>query len=210
MKYFSDKLWQVLCRTKIVLSKEFFHSGFLWWGAWSRVYRRLYHSEYNSVTLPENLSLTQVQDNLSKLNWQPDGLKELWDACGSPQRVQHILNKLSEGRPQPLGPMDCDDFSIWAAHVIDKNFYPRIFCFAWIDDKDCSLKAHAMCLLRQPDGRVFHLSNWGTSKAYPNLREICLDILQKTNSSESIGWCVLQKDLSILNVGLELPSGSMY
>jgi hypothetical protein len=210
LNYFLEKLWQVFCRTKLYFSKRFFRLGFLWWSSWSKVYRRIYHDKYSTVPLATNLSLTQVQHNLSRLNWLPDGLKELWDACGSPRRVQYMLNRLNDGKPQPLGPMDCDDFSIWAAHVIDKNFYPRIFCFAYVDPRDCSIRAHAMCLLRQPDGRIFHLSNWGTSGAFLNLREVCLDVLEKTNSPESVGWCILQKDLSILDIGLELPSGSMY
>ena len=66
-----------------------------------------------------------------------------------------------------------------------------------------------MCLLRQKDGRIFLIGNWGTSKPFSNLREACVDILERTGSGESIGWSILYKDLSILEWGLELPSGSV-
>lgn len=209
MNYFVTKMKQVICRTKIGVSKKLFLFAFIWWRNWSKVYRRLHHKRYNYVTLERELSLTKVQEKLAKLKYTPDGLKELWDACGSPKRVQYILDEMAKGRPQPLGAMDCDDFSCWAANVIDRNFHPRILCFSWVDPETCEIRSHAVCLLRQPDGRLFHISNWGTSKPLNNLREVCVNMLNKSNSEESIGWCLMRKDMAIIEWGLELPSGSV-
>lgn len=209
MKYVIGKAKQVICRIKINLSKRFLVFGFLWWKNWSHIYRKLYHTPYDGVFLDKGLSLTEIQSSMATLNWSPDSAKELWDACGSPKRVQYVLNEISLGKNQPLGALDCDDFSIWAAHTIDRNFYPRIFCFAWVEKDTCRIKAHTVCLLHQKDGRIFHVGNWGTSKPFRNLREVCQDIMNKKQTEESIGWCLLDKNLSILKQGIEMPSGSI-
>lgn len=209
MNYVINKMKQVICRTKIGISKRFLIFGFLWWRAWSQGYRKLYHDMYDNVVVQKGLTLTDVESSMGVLHWTPDGLKELWDACGSPKRVQYMLNQIASGKPQPLGALDCDDFSIWAAHAIDRNFYPRILCFAWVEKETCNIKGHTVCLLRQEDGRMFHVGNWGTSKPFQNLREVCLDMMERRNAEESIGWCLLDKNLSILKCGVELPSGSI-
>jgi hypothetical protein len=209
MSYVVSKMKQIVCRAKIKLSKKFLVFGFLWWKSWSYGYRKLYHEMYKNLQIDKGLTLTGIQSRIDTLHWTPDGFKELWDACGSPKRVQYILDQIALGKPQPMGALDCDDFSIWAAHAIDRNFYPRILCFAWVEKETCSIKGHTVCLLRQEDGRVFHIGNWGTSTPFKNLREVCLNMMNKKHAEESIGWCLLDKNLSMLKWGVELPSGSI-
>ncbi len=189
---------------KIKLIKAFHKAGYLWWSYWSRIYRVLYHTKYNKVELPENMPLTEVEENLKKLRWSPDTWKELWDACGSPNRVQNELNEMSAGKEWPYEQMDCDDFAIWAANVIDKNFYARIYTFSWLS-KDDQIQGHAMCLCRNSDGRIFHMGNWGTSAPYSNLREVCESILAGRKAKEALCWGLFDKDLNLLESGAGLP-----
>ena len=106
---------------KIRLIKKLCKAGYLWWSYWSKAYRVLYHFKYSKATMSKDLSLTEVEASLKKLRWNPDTWKELWDACGSPQRVQHKLNELANGKSWPSTALDCDDFAVWAANALDKN-----------------------------------------------------------------------------------------
>jgi len=190
-------------KSKII--KTFYKVGYLWWSYWSKLYQALYHFRYRKVELPDNLTLTEVEDSLKKLRWSPDSWKELWDACGSPRHVQHELNAMAAGKKWPYKQMDCDDFAIWAANTIDKNFYARIYTFSWLT-KDGKVQGHAMCLCRNSDGKIFHMGNWGTSAPFLNLKEVCKSILSKTKSKEALCWGLFDKDLNLLECGSGLPS----
>lgn len=189
---------------KISLVKRFYKLGYLWWSWWSKVYRLIWQLKYVSTTLQRDLPLTEVERKLALLRWSPDTWKELWDACGSPQRVQYELNELEAGKPWPHTQMDCDDFAIWAAWAIDRNFYSRIYTFSWLS-KDNKIQGHAMCLCRNDDGKIFHMGNWGTSRPYNNLREACQDILDKRKSNGALCWGLFDKDLKLLECGSGLP-----
>tara|TARA_R100000315_G_C5231620_1_gene142667 strand:- start:1726 stop:2313 length:588 start_codon:yes stop_codon:yes gene_type:complete len=190
---------------KSKLVKTFYRLAYLWWSYWSKAYRLLYHFKYRKVELPSDLKLTEVEENLNKLRWSPDTWKELWDVCGSPKRVQHELNAMTAGKKWPYKQMDCDDFAIWAANTIDRNFYPRVYTFSWLS-KDDQVQGHAMCLCRSDDGKIFHMGNWGTSKPYNNLREACEDILKTRKAKEALCWGLFDKNLKLLECGSGLPS----
>ena len=189
---------------KVKIIKTLYKIGYIWWSYWSKVYRVLYHSKYNKVILPENLPLTRVEADLERLSWSPDTWKELWDACGSPKRVQNELNELKNGKMWPHEQMDCDDFAIWAANTIDKNFYPRIYTFSWLS-KEGQVQGHAMCLCRNSDGRIFHMGNWGTSSPHSNLKEVCESILAERKAKEALCWGLFDKDLNLLECGSGIP-----
>ena len=193
---------------KIRLAKRFHKVGLIYWAYWSRLYRFLFHWKYEKIPLAENLSVVQVDQKLSRLIWIPDGPRELWDACGSPHRIQHVLNAIDAGNPQPNEPLDCDDFSIWACNAIDRKYYPRIFSFAWVT-QDGEIKGHAMCLCRQKNGKLFHLGNWGLKGPYKNLREACQDILKLRDAREGVCWALYDRNLNLLISGPELPSGKI-
>ena len=190
---------------KVWLVKRLYKAGYIWWSIWSKIYRFLYHRKYATTQLDQALTLGETEAKLNKLSWAADSWKELWDACGSPNRIQHELNAMASGKPWSSMQMDCDDFSIWAANVIKKTFYPRIFTFSWIAE-DGSLRGHAMCLLRQKDGRIFHIGNWKTSQPYNNLKEACEHILLRRDAKEAICWGLFDKDLNLLASGPGLPS----
>jgi len=218
-KPFYDRMRAICTRIKIVGAKLVYGFALRHWVLWSRIYRLIYHSKYRGVVLDKDLPLTRVKHTLNMLEWKPDGLRELFDVCGTPNYVQHIVNvsrdevyrqgpriKIRSGQPDL--PLDCDEFAVWAANVLERNFYPRLFIFSWITQSG-ELVSHVMCLCRQEDGRLFHIGNWGISAPFQDLRAMCLDIMSKTRASESIGWAILDKDLRLLKWGKELPSGSV-
>jgi hypothetical protein len=192
-------------KIKIWLAKFFYPVAIWYWPKWSKIYRWLWQREYKDIKLDENLSPVQANEKVRKLTWRADGAWALGDACGSPHWVQYALNKVVAGLPQPKGYLDCDDFSSWCVDVVDRKHDPRIFTFSWMS-KDGKLAGHAMCLVRQKDGRVYHIGNWGLYGPYLNLREACSVILTKKGSNEPIGWSLLNKDLKKLQCGRGLPS----
>tara|TARA_A100001515_G_scaffold32192_1_gene25091 strand:- start:3560 stop:4210 length:651 start_codon:yes stop_codon:yes gene_type:complete len=208
--------WQQI---KKRIAKLFYKPAIYYWVTWSKLYRILWHSKYSNVVVEENQTLTKVQDALDMLEWKPDRWRELFDVCGTPNYVQHIINESRENiykfgprikvkSGQLDLPLDCDEFSVWAANAIDKNYHPRIFLFSWLTG-DGKIIGHAMCLCRMSDGRIFHIGNWGTSDPFSDLREMSLDILYRAKAREAIGWAILDKNLKILKTGKEIPSGSV-
>jgi hypothetical protein len=191
-------------KIKIWLAKFFYPVAIWYWPKWSKIYRWLWQREYKDIKLDENLSPVQANEKVRKLTWRADGAWALGDACGSPHWVQYALNKVVAGLPQPKGYLDCDDFSSWCVDVVDRKHDPRIFTFSWMS-KDGKLAGHAMCLVRQKDGRVYHIGNWGLYGPYMNLREACSVILTKKGSNEPIGWSLFNKDLKKLQCGRGLP-----
>jgi len=215
MKLFTA-LWH---QTKKRFAKLLYRFAIYHWVAWSKIYRVVWLSKYKGVEVDQNLPLTEVQGVLGMLEWKPDDLRELFDMCGTPNYVQHIINISRENlykqgprirvrNIQPDLPLDCNEFAIWAAHAIDKNFYPRLFIFSWLS-KHGEIVSHVTCLCRQQDGRIFHIGNWGTSGPAKDLREVSIDIIDRTRAREAIGWAILDKNLKVLKIGKELPSGSI-
>jgi len=192
-------------KIKLALAKFFYPVSVWYWPKWSRIYRWLWQGTYKEVKLDSNLSYVQANEKVNRLKWQKDGAWALGDACGSPHWVQYCLNKVTAKIPQPEGYLDCDDFSAWCANVVDPKYDPRIFTFSWMD-KDGKLKGHAMCLVRQKDGRVCHIGNWHLYGPYSSLREACSVILTKTGSFEPIGWALYTKDLKKIQCGRGMPS----
>ena len=192
-------------KIKIWLAKFFYPVAIWYWSRWSKIYRWIWHGKYRGAKLDENLSYMQANEKVNKLKWQADGAWALGDACGSPHFVQYALNKVLAGLSQPDGYLDCDDFSVWCANVIDSKYDPRIFTFAWVN-KQGTLSGHAMCLVRQKDGRICHVGNWGLYGPYVNLLEACSVVLAKRNSSEPVGWSLFNKNLKKLQCGRGLPS----
>ena len=214
------RFFKLFCyRMKTIVAKLGYGFALRHWVLWSRVYRLVYHTKYRGVVLDKDLPLTNVQGAMEMLEWKPDGLRELFDVCGTPNYVQHIVNisrdnvyrqgpRIRIRSGQPDLPLDCDEFAVWAANVIERDFYPRLFIFSWMSERG-ELVSHVMCLCRQEDGRLFHIGNWGTSAPVQDLRELCLSIMKKTRATEAIGWAILDKNLKLLKVGKELPSGSI-
>ena len=196
----------MLAKLKIKLTTFFYPFAFGWWRTWSRVYRFLFNRKYKNVVVPRNLSYIRADEEMRKLKWSADKLLQLWDVVGSPRWVQHCMNRINEGPPQPIGALDCDEYSCWAAHAIHPKYMPLLFCFCWYDTRDDKIHGHAMCWVKNKDGKYFHLGNWGMRGPYTNLNDACLEIMNYCGAgSKPVGWALLDKDLKAVNKGRGLP-----
>tara|TARA_R110000824_G_scaffold337764_1_gene524339 strand:- start:1550 stop:2170 length:621 start_codon:yes stop_codon:yes gene_type:complete len=190
---------------KYKLARLFYPLAFIWWRLWSNIYRFLFHRKYKEVILPRNMSYIKASEEMVKLKWAPDKAMQLWDVVGSPRWVQHCINQINEGHAQPLGAMDCDEFSCWAANVVHAKYIPAVFCFAWYDEGKNKLHGHAMCWIKNKDGKYFHIGNWGLRGPYKNLREACSDILKYCLGCKPVGWALMDANLKVLKSGRGLP-----
>jgi len=198
-----------MSKTKLHLTRLLFPVSLYWWPLWSSIYRWLYHRKYKDVILDICLTPKIASDKMEKLTWTRDDARALWDAVGSPRWTQHCLNRLCEDYLQPAGPLDCDDYAVWAANCIHPKYEPRIFTFCWAGT-DGQIKAHAMCWVRFKDGRFFHVGNWGIQGPYSNLRQACSVILALKGSRTPIGWALYDKNLKLAKWGRDLPSKKIW
>jgi hypothetical protein len=158
---------------------------------WSRIFQLIYHTKYRRVKLDSNLGLEKILEKISLLTWVPDKEKALFDAFGSPHWVQFCINKLESGKPQPKGYLDCDEFAIWVANTIKKEYNPKILNVSWYDVK---LHGHNLVLLEK-NNKYRHISNWGLSREFETFNKLLLSIIKKEKNL--IGYCVMTKKLKI-------------
>lgn len=196
----------MLAKVKKFFLQRFYIVGIYWWCLWSRAYRWLFHRKYQQYSTPVDkggcLTIDEASEKMEKLLWTKDGLKELWDSVGSDGWVQFVLNSVEDGKGQPPGALDCDDFSFWATRVLQPRYKPVIFIFTWMSGK--KMHGHAMCWCETGTGYV-HIGNWGKSKEYDSLLPACEEILSKYNDSSAVGWSLLTNDLWPICWGTGLP-----
>ena len=186
------------------VAKYVFRPALWLWVQWSFVYRWLYHRKYKKLApMPLGLPLAEVEALLDKLTWKPDSFREMWDSCGSPHRVQYVLNEINAGRPQPEGALDCDDHSVWAANVLAGSFSPKLLTVVWIT-KEGTVAGHCVCLCSTPGG-LFYIGNWPKSQLLSNLHDVTKDIILRARATEIIGWSVLSKEMKVQAWGRGMP-----
>ena len=172
------------------------------------MYRFLFHRKYRKYFLASGyLTAEEATKNMELLTWTKDSVRELWDSVGEPGWVQYAINKCEEGCSQPVGSLDCDDFSVWAVNALQERYTPVIWIFSWISGN--KLMGHAMCWCVRPNGKYIHIGNWGMSREYESLREACEDILTRYDCSTPIGWALLTKNVWPITWGLGLPNSGI-
>lgn len=199
---------------KFILAKLLVCPGIFLWIMASRVSRASEHSSYEGVELDRNLPLTGVASKLQLLQWVPEADK-IWVPCVSPHYIQYLMNLKSDAHDtedtlnitEEL--FDCKTLAFWAAMVIDKNLYPVVLTFRWMDPGG-NMDGHTMCICRQKDGKIFRIDNWGISATYKDVREICQEIVEIEEAREPVGWALMDRNMNILRCGKEYPSGSVY
>lgn len=195
-------------RFKLNFFKFFLPLAYLWWRLWSRLYRKLTKlKRYKGIaTLPSGLTPSEAQQELDHLKWQKDGFRQLWDVVAPVHWVQHCINTVKGGEPQPEGPLDCDEFAAWACSVIDSKYSPHILVFSWINEEN-KPKGHAVCLYHKfsdEDGtrKYGHVGNWGHYGARMDLDEL---VSASIGKHELIGWGVFDYELDLVTWGTKLP-----
>lgn len=187
---------------------RFMYRVLLGWGVyflWSKFYRVLYHDKYEGIRLRGGLGPSDVAQAMSKLRWTKDGGRELGDAIGSPRWVQHCVNAVLTGNKQPPGALDCDEFSVWAATVLDGKYAPQVLNVVWRSGK--TVDGHNVCLYVTESGLFRHTGNWGDRGDFASLREAVIDILQAVTKEEKdvVGWATFSPELSLSAWSNSLP-----
>jgi len=189
---------------KVWFARSFYIVAIYWWCLWSRVYRALFQRKYRqTLFLDCHLTAVDACKKMRLLAWTRDGGRELWDSVGDPGWVQHVINRVENGCGQPVGALDCDDFSVWASNVLSDKYDSVIWVFSWMNDGE--LSGHAMCWCSGSEGKYFHIGNWGMSREYSSLREACEHILSRYSNASPIGWSLLTKNLWPIAWGVGLP-----
>lgn len=170
---------------------------------WSKLYRFLFHKKYREVQLDIDLSPAAALKKMNKLTWTKDSVKEMGDALGSPQWVQHCINEVLSGRAQPRGALDCDEFAVWSATCIDHTLFPGCLNVFWRGKK---FTGHNVCVYRM-NMSLYYIGNWGVFGPFTMLKDIILDIIHKGAgpAGELVGWTLFSKKLKVHLVDTELP-----
>lgn len=186
--------------------------------AWAKAYRWLRQRKYKRLEMPSQLNPREAQNRMNKVKWQKDTWREAWDSVGSPQWVQHCMNEIELGNPQPEGALDCDDFTSWAVNTIDPSYEPYFFGQGWapIIDGEVGFKAtgHAVCVVKMPySGKLWHCGNWGLIGPFDTLRDVG-DFICGNNAERGIkrgkplSWCLYTHDMKLVKRGTGLPHQS--
>lgn len=186
--------------------------------AWARTYRWLRQRRYKHIELSGPMSPREAQDRMNKVKWQKDTWREAWDSVGAPQWVQHCMNEIELGNPQPEGALDCDDFTSWSVNVIDPAYEPYFFGQGWapIVDGKVGFKTtgHAVCVVRMPDsGKLWHCGNWGLIGPFDTLRDVgnhvCGNSAERNiKRGDPLAWCLYTRDMKLVKKGNGLPPQS--
>jgi len=164
--------------------------------------------KYKDVKLLSGITPRAAQDKMDKITWKKDTWREAWDSVGAPQWVQHCLNEIEEGKTQPEGALDCDDFACWAAKVIDAEYEPYFFGQGWapIVDGVVGFKTtgHAICVVKSPvEGELWHCGNWGLIGPFSTLRDVSVQLFG--NQGVPIAWCLYTADMKLIKKGNNIP-----
>ena len=182
---------------------------FRWYRVWSFVYSRIYIPRIilRGVRLP--LLHPNPKDALTialKQDYNPDGIKELWDVCADPRlfefKVQNTLFEEGNLRKESVDVFrdqvtktvptsnDCDDYARYLANSIDPVWSPYIVSVICYDKREMKwdmipkIKGHAVCLFIDINkGTMSHIGNWNSKEnvdpyqfEYSNFRELVEDL----------------------------------
>ena len=172
---------------------------------WSKVYRFFNHSIFRPLPLDVGLSPEHAEKKLNLLKWTKDGKKELFDAIGSPHWVQHCINQVRHGYEQPKGALDCDEFSAWAAEVLDNRLCPLILSVSYRKKGKFMSGGHNVCVyLDKNESALYHISNWGIQGPFDDLSELMQSICDDMDAT-LIGYSIHSRGLKLLRFGVKYP-----
>ena len=133
----------------------------------------------------------------------------MWDAIGSPYWVQHCLNRVNDGKKQPKGSLDCDEFAVWCAAVMYSVHEPRVLNVFWRDGKKTG--GHNVCFYTF-NGSFYHTGNWNKHGPFDSISDVISDVLAKKglHDGDLIGWATFSPmGLKLHGYGTELPKETL-
>lgn len=84
------------------------------WQLWNRLYQAFDKPREPLHRFP---NIQKQATYLTKLLWQADGPRQMWDACAHPEAFQFQAELYLSGATKK-GPGDCEDFGVYGARVM--------------------------------------------------------------------------------------------
>lgn len=186
------------------------------YGVWSKRYQEAYESFRRMYLIDEDLDVAQVDALFRLLTWKKDTWREMWDAVHSPYYTQWVLDKIIQDNGsslamvmadknnmieklkgmekigQPSGSMDCDDYAVAAAHMLEPKYNAR-FMIVCLVNGTLRLGGHAVCVYDTGNGELGHVSNWGSFGEFKSDQHIA-DWVAKSAGKPLVGYTVLRKE----------------
>jgi hypothetical protein len=154
---------------------------------WSRAWRRILESKYDSTKLTAYSSVVELEAVLSRMKWVSDPLKGAFDVISSPKKVENIY-RMSTMKREPAEVGDCDEFAVYAG-VSMKDMVSRkmvkvesifLMTVVWLE-KNGEFNGHNVCAFFDSTKKEWgHIGNYYDGRAqvrFKNLREIALEIV---------------------------------
>ncbi len=148
-----------------------------WYKYWSKLYRFLFQRKHDNIILPLYRDINKLDEQLSRLEYEKDGFKELWDSCGTPQNVQFKLDNPHLAK----GALDCDDFAVYAANTYAPKETEFVFLYsvAYTDNNSkFGFSGHMICCVYDVVANTYTgLGNWNmfTVNSYKELVDYIRD-----------------------------------
>lgn len=162
---------------------------------WSKLYRFLFQRKYVDYYMQYS-DIDSLIEAMSVLSYRKDKAKELWDVCSHPGWVQFcifdIQNQSILPIKQPDGPMDCDEFAIFAANAYEnKAAFTYPLSIAYIKE-DGKVSGHMVCVIHDLiSNKYAHISNWGYFDGFDSRNDVINNVL---GTKQLIGWCAWDKE----------------
>jgi len=146
------------------------------------VYRSWFESSEVSKLKPDDYSTIDLVLNAAmSVKWIKDGPRQLFDAIGSPERFQYLLNSSKDAESGN----DCDEFAVWCHVIMNRvmelghlsfKVAPIVLTVTWTEG--CKIQGHNVCVYQREDGEWYHIGNWGLRGSFNSFSSSVEDVLQ--------------------------------
>ena len=156
---------------------------------WSKMWRFFLDRKYTEM--PDDLPWTrkQLESFFESCVWTEDPVKGSIDYFMKPERFYFTERG------------DCDDYSVFAASVLDPKMVIGILTVQWWvpADKKKKFHGHNVCLIEE-DNKLYHIGNWGTWGPYESIEEAMESIAQVRTGNILLGYGLRDKDLNWVEI----------
>lgn len=168
---------------------------------WSMLYRLLLEPP-GKAEVASYKTLGDLEAVLKLVEWVKDGTRQMFDAVGSPEHFQWLINNSQI----PKSGRDCDEFAVYCYKVLTAHPIADvevIGCMSvnWAKDERGG-RGHNVCLLKI-NGKYAHIGNWGLCAQFDTLAACIESILKERNLR---GWAVWQYPWGMTRYGSKLPT----
>jgi len=163
---------------------------------WSWLYWVLFDRAYRKIPVKKHEDFKEAVEDICRLRWVNDGLRELTDVIRHPGWVEVNRQRVASGRSQLPGALDCDDFALWLAASLQDFWNPLLLFVNFMETREGKERrgGHAVALIRYGD-EYYHLGNWGTWGPFPSITEVITSIANPVFDRRLVYWAIYDAKL---------------